>query len=264
LLLVLVLFFSLLLELRYQLVTHFIDSPSRILLLGAFSFLYWAGVWALLRTARESQPYRISMLALYAFGAYWYTAVLFGASFDVRDSGLRGGDLMSNGFMAHYVIPLVLGWGGFELYKQFMLRNVLRSTKGNYLIWGLALLTTLIASIELRHFTVMVGYGNHRSLDDDVAIKGTLPIAWTLLAMSMMSYGMNWKLKALRLASLALFSLTIAKLFLFDLGNSAARIVSLILLGAILLFVSFRYQKLQFILADDVETDEEEVPSGQD
>ncbi|MDA8695428.1 DUF2339 domain-containing protein [Flavobacteriales bacterium] len=253
-LLVLVLFFGLYLELGHQLEKSFYSSPEQDLHLGAFCFLFWAGVWVTQRTAREHKSYRNAMLVVFGLGAYGYSWTLLGASIAARDQGLISKTLISNGFMVHYLSPLVLTWGGYELYKQFILRNSLRSIKGHYLIWGLALLTTIMVSIELGHATVMVGYGQRGALNYGTAIKGTLPIAWTLLAMSMMSYGMTWKLKALRLASLALFSLTIAKLFLFDLaGNSTAKIVSFILLGAILLLVSFRYQKLKFILTDDGE-----------
>jgi hypothetical protein len=262
-LLVLVLFFGLYLELGHQLEKSFYSSAEQDLFLGAYSFLFWAGVWVTQRTARESKTYRNAMLVVYGFGAYGYSWTLFGASIAARDQGLISKTLISNGFMLHYLSPLVLTWGGYELYKQFILRNSLRSKKGHYLVWGLALLATIMVSIELGHATVMVGYGQRGALNYEAAIKGTLPIVWTLLAMSMMSYGMTWKLKALRLASLALFSLTIAKLFLFDLaGNSTAKIVSFILLGAILLLVSFRYQKLKFILTDDGDSDDEHDPAN--
>ena len=262
-LLVLVLFFSLYLELGHQLEKSLYSSPEQDLLLGAYIFLFWAGVWVTQRTARENATFRKAMLVIYGLGAYGYSWVLLGASVVARDEGLISNTIISNGFMLHYLCPLVLTWGGYELYKQFILRNSLRSTKGHYLVWGLALLATIMVSIELGHATVMMGYGQRGSLDYDTAIKGTLPIVWTLLAMSMMSYGMTWKLKALRLASLALFSLTIVKLFLFDLaGNSTAKIVSFILLGAILLLVSFRYQKLKFILTDDGDSEDEHDPAN--
>ncbi len=260
-LLALVLFFGVHLELGHQIQKSSYSSPEQDLLLGAYSFLFWAVVWVTQRTARENKTYRNAMLVVYGLGAYGYSWTLFGASLAALDQGLMSKTLISNGFMLHYLSPLVLTWGGYELYKQFILRNSLRSTKGHYLIWGLALLATIMVSIELVHATVILGHGQRGALNYDAAIKGNLTIAWTLLAMSMMSYGMTWKLKSLRLASLALFSLTIAKLFLFDLaGNSTAKIFSVILLGAILLLVSFRYQKLKFILTDDGDSDDEDDP----
>jgi uncharacterized membrane protein len=86
----------------------------------------------------------------------------------------------------------------------------------------------------------------------DIAIKSVYPVVWALTALVLMVLGMKFRLKTLRIASLALFTLTIIKLFFYDLaGNSTGKIISFILLGVILLVISFLYQKLKFILQDD-------------
>jgi uncharacterized membrane protein len=75
---------------------------------------------------------------------------------------------------------------------------------------------------------------------------------WALSALVLMILGMKFRLKTLRVASLVLFSITIVKLFFYDLaGNSTGKILSFILLGVILLLISFLYQKLKFIIQDD-------------
>ena len=69
-----------------------------------------------------------------------------------------------------------------------------------------------------------------------------------------MLFGMRYKLKTLRVSSLVLFLITIIKLFLWDLkDNQTGKVYAFIMLGVVLLAVSFLYQKLKFIIQDDDE-----------
>jgi len=86
----------------------------------------------------------------------------------------------------------------------------------------------------------------------DSAVRSVYPAVWALSALVLMVVGMKLRMKPLRLASLVVFSVTIVKLFFYDLaGNSTGKIISFILLGVILLLISFLYQKLKFIIQDD-------------
>jgi uncharacterized membrane protein len=69
----------------------------------------------------------------------------------------------------------------------------------------------------------------------------------------MMWLGMRHKFKPLRIISLALFGLCLLKLFLFDIRNvsEGGKIAAFILLGILLLVVSFMYQKLKKMIIDD-------------
>ena len=89
-----------------------------------------------------------------------------------------------------------------------------------------------------------------------IAVKSIFPVVWAMTALVFMIVGMRFKLKTLRIASLVVFSITIAKLFLYDLqGNATGKIVSFIVLGIILLVISFLYQKLKFIIQDDSQSE---------
>jgi len=69
---------------------------------------------------------------------------------------------------------------------------------------------------------------------------------------------MRFRFKALRILALVLFGITILKLFLFDLRHisQGGKIAAFILLGAILLTVSFMYQRLKKIIIDDQPAEE--------
>jgi uncharacterized membrane protein len=68
--------------------------------------------------------------------------------------------------------------------------------------------------------------------------------------------GMQYKFRSLRIISLSLFTLTLVKLFTYDIRNipPGGKIAAFILLGVLLLTVSFMYQRLKKIIIDDAET----------
>lgn len=73
----------------------------------------------------------------------------------------------------------------------------------------------------------------------------SLSVLWLLYAVGMMVVGFAKNLKGLRLVAIMTFWVTIVKVFLFDLSElqGGYRVLSLIILGLILLSVSFAYQR---------------------
>lgn len=72
-----------------------------------------------------------------------------------------------------------------------------------------------------------------------------LSILWTLYAFAAMAVGMRRHVAALRIGAIALFGLTVAKVFLVDLSELDAiyRILSFLVLGTVLLVASFLYAR---------------------
>jgi uncharacterized membrane protein len=96
--------------------------------------------------------------------------------------------------------------------------------------------------------SVEVWYGVGRlRLDVDIerARQMGLSLLWMLLAALLIWLGWRLAAKALRYQGLALLGLTIVKVFVADLSflENAYRIASFLVLGVLLLVVSFRYQK---------------------
>ena len=77
------------------------------------------------------------------------------------------------------------------------------------------------------------------------AIQMTLSVVWTLYAIALMVAGFIWQSRPPRLMSIVIFAGTILKVFLFDLANldTIYRIISFIVLGGLLVVVSFLYQR---------------------
>jgi uncharacterized membrane protein len=81
--------------------------------------------------------------------------------------------------------------------------------------------------------------------DLELAKQVSLSVVWTLYGAGLLLVGRVRRSRLLRLSALALLGLTTLKVFFWDLSylDSAYRIVSFIVLGAILLAVSYLYQK---------------------
>jgi len=75
----------------------------------------------------------------------------------------------------------------------------------------------------------------------------SLSVVWTIYGGTLLTAGILRRNRLLRMMALMLLSLTIVKVFLFDLSSldKVYRIISFIVLGAILLAVSFLYQRFR-------------------
>ena len=85
--------------------------------------------------------------------------------------------------------------------------------------------------------------------------KAGLTILWGISSFIMIWLGMKHRYKPLRIISIGLFAAALLKLFLFDITNigPGGKIAAFILLGVLLLAVSFMYQRLKKLLIDDTE-----------
>ena len=84
-------------------------------------------------------------------------------------------------------------------------------------------------------------------------IKTGYPVLWGILAFVFLIIGIRKRIKNLRIVALSLLGITILKLFLFDISNASetGKIIAFILLGILILIISFVYQKLKILVQDD-------------
>jgi len=90
--------------------------------------------------------------------------------------------------------------------------------------------------------------------------RAAYPVLWGVCSFSLMIAGLQLKQLNLRIIALTLFFITLIKLFAIDVWQMPAggKIIAFILLGVLLLVISFLYQKLkQIILETGDETEEE-------
>jgi uncharacterized membrane protein len=158
-------------------------------------------------------------------------------------------------FLVHYV--------AFALMVVAVVRMALlarerigRGPSGwNGYLWAMCAFVVVLASQELDHAMLLArrpeGFAFSDALRD--ARRIGYPILWGVGSFLFMWYGMRQRMRMMRVIALSLFAITLLKLFLFDLGSlsEGGRVAAFIFLGALLLVVSFMYQKLKGLLMED-------------
>lgn len=246
------LYFGILFELNYQFIDAEFPVSKSMILLGIYNFTYMS---ALMLFARKPQTPKWNnvLLGLSSVIMLSYITVYLNSVINARDLMLNQPEI-SSGYYLHYILL-----GGFFFLSGLVLRQINKqfswaSSIGKTALYVFSILIVTVISAEVIHISIIYqfepGVYNGHSLRD--AMKSVIPAVWGVSALLLMVTGMRFKLKPLRIASLALFLITVVKLFVYDLkGNTTGKIVSFIALGVILLGVSFLYQKLKFIIQDD-------------
>lgn len=101
-----------------------------------------------------------------------------------------------------------------------------------------------VASSELINWMDIFGYGD--------SYKIGLSILWGLYALLLISLGIYRNKKHLRIGAIALFALTLIKLFIYDIAelNTISKTVVFVSLGILLLTISFLYNKYKHLIVD--------------
>ncbi|MFB1021877.1 MAG: DUF2339 domain-containing protein [Vicingaceae bacterium] len=248
-----VLFFSFYFELKYQFVRFEYSNFFVYILLGVYNYAFILGLLAYYRVKKSTLLFYVNA-AFSSIAILSYITYYLSVTSDARDLLLRTGELVSSGFYWHYVLFGLFLVILINLTKEAHNQYGFKSKEGKIALWILSFLGIFICSAEVGHLSLIYQSGSELSSSAayKLAPKSVYPVVWALSALVLMILGMKFRLKTLRVASLVLFSITIVKLFFYDLaGNSTGKILSFILLGVILLLISFLYQKLKFIIQDD-------------
>jgi len=170
-------------------------------------------------------------------------------------------DLLEHGYQAHFLAH----WGSAVLVALMIYRCIAWWQKGKIepqvpaagFSWLICTVIVLFLSAEVQLLVNHLFYSQSHSfgLISTIYIKTGLPILWGLSSFVFMWLGMRYKFKPLRIISLVLFSITLLKLFLFDIRNIpvTGKIAAFFCLGVLLLVVSFMYQRLKKIIIEDEE-----------
>jgi uncharacterized membrane protein len=149
------------------------------------------------------------------------------------------------------LVLLYLVYQAIALYRKNISHFV---STGNLFVWVINLILIAFFSVECMHIYIFMTTPLQKI---EVSIhqysKAGLTIVWALCSFAIMWLGMKYKYKTLRIISLVLFSVALLKLFVFDIRNisEGGKIAAFIMLGILLLIISFMYQKLKKIIIDD-------------
>lgn len=252
-----------LLELRYQLVRRFDGAVMAMALMGYTLFFLLA---LELLTRSIPRGFRVAIGVLFIIVSTVFVTGYYWSSREALWSFLmlQGG----RGFLlAHYA--------AFALMAIAVVRMAMMAREGigreatgwGLYLWVMCTFLVVFASQELDHVALLVKRPEGHAFIDALrdARRVGYPILWGVGSFLFMWYGMRQRMRMIRVVALSLFAITLLKLFLFDLGSlsEGGRVAAFIFLGALLLIVSFMYQRLKGLLMEDSPTKDPRTDAAQ-
>ena len=176
---------------------------------------------------------------------------------DLRDSFLTGGKIeyfqsgIFNLLIRYISVPLllILFWASYKYIKQeFINRYIPFETLLVLFDLGFYFSVWILLTSELLQWLDIF------SVQD--SFKLGLSILWGIYALGLIVLGIYYRKTHLRIAAIVLFSLTLIKLFFYDLSSlsTIAKTIVFVSLGIMLLIISFLYNKYKNLLFYDEET----------
>ena len=246
-----ILYLAGILELYYQFNSRYPFIPLYKIYLQAYTFIF---VFALLFLFKRKPNYRLLKLVFTFFCTLLYLPGI-NISLDVSYS-LISGEADKGFFTIHWIASILLLGLLTDLIRFFFWKE--NTTWEDYrpsFTAIAAIAIVLVLSIELYYVNIWLHY---RESDDwywwkNLYQKAGLSICWSICSFIAMWVGMRYHFRTLRIISLSLFTVTLVKLFTYDIRNipPGGKIAAFILLGILLLAVSFMYQRLKKIIIDE-------------
>lgn len=250
-------------ELNMQLSLH-INSYLNVSL-KPFALLSFTGVYVALLTFVTPQKVRQTKFVFYLLFTFiiGYTiAFLQISKYLISDLFVTENvDIYRNYSLFIHIIPL--------LALAIIIRAAAKQSKKqtpivfNIFSWVASILSVVVLSIESKNITLFMFSQNddyyyiHDILQEVYSL--VFPILWGIIAMILMVWGLKSREVVLRKISLAFFAIIIIKFYAYDVWNmsQAGRIISFVILGVILLVVSFLQQKIKTLVKDNKKLDTE-------
>ncbi|MEQ1799651.1 MAG: DUF2339 domain-containing protein, partial [Lacibacter sp.] len=239
---ILVLYLSGLFEMNYQFRSHTLQAD----LFVPYSFLYTAAfsvITILLLTGIKKNNLLLQSLVTAFVFAFYCSGIA-----DTKAMFIS--DIISS----KSVLPVAAHWAAVVLLFWLMYKSI-QSIRKNYSGQTLVAATYILAGAYLLVISFSLLYPwlfinhtveNNFSFYNNLYEKAVLTISWALSSFIMMWMGLKNSFKPLRWCSIILFAVTLVKLFLYDIRNIPAggKIAAFILLGILLLIISFMYLSL--------------------
>jgi uncharacterized membrane protein len=238
------LFLSGLLEINHQFITHYpgsgLNTLYMMVYMPVFVFIYYT-LAPKIEVINFANGVKLGIL----LSCVIVYLILMPQYYDLQHLMLEGGKPSASHFIAHWIGAVFVGILFYRVIR--LCQHTMNEGTKTIFTWVLSAGVVLFLSLEVSLMSNLAFFSKTNTIDsiETVYVKTGLPVLWGLLSFALMWLGMRYKLKAMRVASLTLFSLTLLKLFLFDIKNIPVwgKIAAFFCLGVLLLIVAFMYQR---------------------
>ena len=274
------------LETQYLATIHN-DSEASIISYTAVYHYLFSIVLIYLLLKKDSMILKKGAIMLGIFNVIIY--IFLFSSLPIRD---LQGELFKpeRNFSAYLVHFVLLFTNVFYLY--LLIKNILKlpafpEFKTKYALWVLSIVAVVILSQELivqgvflnsginaerwlpltrmdvnseAYFHLHADFLTSISRLKTQIVKVGFPILWGVISFLLLIVGIKKDWKQLRIIALSLLGITIIKLFMYDINDASetGKIIAFILLGVLILIISFVYQKLKKLVSDQPKNTEDE------
>ena len=277
LLAILATYFTGLLEIYYQALQFYSTQASALSLPITYHFvfisvlLYFSGV---LKNEKINKGiFLISMGSVFLYIVSFYVL----PSSEIIVNFINNTDVKV-AFYLHYIVLGCLVYFGFQWFQKTNALFNINSKQSKWLPWIFVFATVYILSNEIMlhslHFFSGLDTAElaekfpdskadlymkkdfvHHEISRTKAqiVKIGYPILWGVFSFIFLVIGIKKQWKNLRIIALSLLGLTIVKLFVYDIKNvsETGKIIAFILLGVLILVISFVYQKIRKLVVDE-------------
>ncbi len=274
-------------EVGFQANTRVIGANSAITLPILYHLIFSVLIFYVLCKINTRIRYQLAS-SIAVINIILFTFCFSNYTFYEHEEYINTGFYQRIGFYLHYISLFITLFFGYKLYLTNKENPVFEIFKKKAVVWIAAFFIVYLASTELMLHGLVISntpittqdvqssefYKDYPStelpyLKQQIAyesientrtqiIKTGFPILWGVFAFVFLIIGIRKRIKNLRIIALSLLGITILKLFLFDISNASetGKIIAFILLGILILIISFVYQKLKILVQDDNKSNE--------
>ncbi len=267
-------YFAISLELTYHLNYYFERRDEPVALFySVFHYLYILGmmIWVL---KKHQKVMAIIMLALSYISIIVYMSFFNYSYGELVDDYLN--KIVENSYMLYRLLATVfVALTAFATW--FMFKKILdkKHIVTRMSLWLTIFITVFVFSVDITNFMLVSEYSEFAKFTGESYISGfyelhssitqsahriAWPVLWGVSSFLLIILGLKLNIKDFRFIALALFFVTIVKLFAWDVWymSQGGRVVAFISLGVLLLIVAFVYQKLKVLLFEKEEKENEQ------
>ena len=282
-----VLYFTGILETIYQSNQWLSNSSSALSFTVTYHFAFTA-IFLFLVSKYKNIIFRNILVFIALISTLLYVVWFYSLPNKEIITNIIQGSKVNYAFYLHYIIFGCLIYFGFQIYRIATTEPKLKILNSKIAPWLFVFAIVYVLSNEIMthslHFSqdnidkvefakafpktnssdYYIVYEKEQYLDfkfDTIKrqiIKIGYPILWGIFSFVFLIIGIKQQWKNLRIIALSLLGLTIIKLFAYDINNvsETGKIIAFILLGVLILIISFVYQKIKKLVVDETSKNE--------